>query len=143
MAYDEQKKEGKDKDQEEETLKTMICKMIPKYKIISKKEFDSLLILKVITPLKGKHLHFQQFTQIDRGRLQSALIRSVNNVSTLRSNFKTPLKLPTFCGIDESQKGEVTYEDWSFKVRCLINSQALPDAVLLKGIASSLLLSLG
>lgn len=96
-----------------------------------------------MTPLKGKHLHFQQFTQIDRGRLQSALMPSVNNMSTLGSNFKTPLKLPTFCGIDESQKGEVTYEDWSFEVRCLVNSQALPDAVLLKGIASSLLLSLG
>lgn len=61
VAYDEQKKEGKDNDQKEEKLKTLICKMIPKYKIISKKEFDSLLILKVITPLKGKHLHFQQF----------------------------------------------------------------------------------
>lgn len=143
MAYDEQKKEGKDRDQEEEKVQTLICKMIPKYKIISKKEFDSLLILKVLTPLKGKHLHFQQFTQIDRGRLQSALMPSVNNVSTLRNKFNTPIKLQRLCGIEEYQKGEVTYEDWSFEVRCLINSQALPDAVLLKGIASSLLLSLG
>lgn len=38
VAYDEQKIEGKDKDQEEEKLKTLICKMIPKYKIISKKK---------------------------------------------------------------------------------------------------------
>lgn len=38
VAYDEQKKEGKDKDQEEEKLKTFIGKMIPKYKIINIKE---------------------------------------------------------------------------------------------------------
>lgn len=58
MVYDKQKKEGKDKDQEEEKLKIMICKMILKYKIIFKKEFDSLLILKVIILLKGKYLYF-------------------------------------------------------------------------------------
>lgn len=64
-------------------------------------------------------------------------------MSTLRSNFNTPLKLQRFCDIEEYQKGEVTYEVWSFEVRCLINSQALLDAVLLKRFAGSLLLSLG
>lgn len=87
-------------------------------------------------------MHFQQFSNRE-GRLQSALIPSVNNLSTLRSNYNTPLKLQKNFDIEEYQKGEVTYEDWSFEVRCLINSQALPDAVLLKGIASSLLLLLG
>lgn len=150
VAHDEQKKEETDKDQEEEKLKTLMGKINPKYKIISKEEYDSLVALKASTPLTGVGKTFAFPTSSPIGRLQSALNPSVNNVSTLQSNFNTTPKLPTFSGNEESQKGEVTYEVWSFEVRCLINSQVLPDAVLLqtirnslKGTARSLLISLG
>lgn len=51
VAHDEQKKEETDKDQEEEKLKTLMGKINPKYKIISKEEYDSLVALKASTPL--------------------------------------------------------------------------------------------
>ena len=43
---------------------------------------------------------------------------------------------PSFSGHDN--KGKVTYEVWSFGVKCLQNSHTIPDYVLLKAIRTSM-----
>lgn len=45
-------------------------------------------------------------------------------------------KLPIFSG--QEGKGEVTYEVWSYEVKCLQNSYTVPDHVLLQAIRTSL-----
>ncbi|KAK3088314.1 hypothetical protein FSP39_017390 [Pinctada imbricata] len=59
-------------------------------------------------------------------------------------------KLPTFSGNESSQKGEVTYDVWSFEVRCLKRTGQYPEHIILqalrnslKGTARSMLVSLG
>ena len=59
-------------------------------------------------------------------------------------------KLPIFSGAEEPQKGETSYEVWSFELKCLQKSAYLPKHLLLqairnslKGTARSLLVPLG
>lgn len=65
------------------------------------------------------------------------------------ATYSTP-KLPTFSGNESSQKGEVTYDVWSFEVRCLQRTGQYPEHIILqalrnslKGTARSMLVSLG
>lgn len=71
------------------------------------------------------------------------------NASYIAPSYSQP-KLPFFSGSDEPPKGEVSYEVWSYEVKCLQNSHYLPEHVLLyairnslKGSARSLLIPLG
>ena len=59
------------------------------------------------------------------------------NFSFVAQPFNIP-KLPFFSGSEEPQKGETTYEVWSFEVKCLQNSNHLPEHVLLQAIRNSL-----
>lgn len=59
------------------------------------------------------------------------------NASYATPSYSQP-KLPIFSGQDDPPKGEVTYEVWSFEVKCLQNSQFLPEHVLLQAIRHSL-----
>ena len=43
-----------------------------------------------------------------------------------------------FCGSEEPQKGETSYEVWNFEVKCLQKSDYLPDHLLLQAIRNSL-----
>lgn len=65
-----------------------------------------------------------------------------NNSQPLNTSFVAPSysqpKLPIFSGQDDPPKGEVTYEVWSFEVKCLQNSHYLPEHVLLQSIRHSL-----
>ena len=60
--------------------------------------------------------------------------------TSLNASFVAPAyshpKLPVFSG--HENKGEVTYEVWSFEVKCLQNPHAVPDHVLLQTIRTSL-----
>ncbi|XP_062572826.1 uncharacterized protein LOC134234798, partial [Saccostrea cucullata] len=53
-----------------------------------------------------------------------------------QNNNPTPIKLPTFSGSEQAQKGEVSYDVWSYEVRCLKGQW--PDHVLLQPVRSSL-----
>ncbi|XP_062606042.1 uncharacterized protein LOC134267845 [Saccostrea cucullata] len=145
-SWEEEIEKG-EKDQEK--LIHDVGKIDPKYKVITKEEYEYLMAMKASTPLTGPGKGFPFPSSPIPGKFQPALNPSFN-MSTLQSNFNTTPKLPTFSGSEELQKGEVTYEVWSFEVRCLRNSQVLPDAVLLqtirnslKGTARSMLISLG
>ena len=70
--------------------------------------------------------------------MQNALNESqLHNTSFIPQSYNFP-KLPIFSGSQEPQKGEVTFEVWSFEVRCLKNGQAIPEHTLLQSIRNSL-----
>ena len=47
-------------------------------------------------------------------------------------------KLPSFSGGDTQQKGEVSYDVWSFEVRCLESSGEYPDHMIMQSMRNSL-----
>ena len=117
-----------------------------KYRLISREEYDNLMALKASTPVVdgAKSFAFSSASPV-RSRSQPGLNETVSF-----QNFTSTPKLPTFSGSEEPQKGEVTYEVWSFEVKCMRNSKAVPEGILLqiirnslKGNARSLLVSLG
>ncbi|MCG7867590.1 MAG: hypothetical protein JAY74_14665 [Candidatus Thiodiazotropha taylori] len=59
------------------------------------------------------------------------------NTSYIAQPYNAP-KLPFFSGSEEPSKGEVTYEVWSFEVKCLQNTPYLQESVLLQSIRTSL-----
>lgn len=64
-------------------------------------------------------------------------ISQVPNTSFVASQYNLP-KLPFFSGSEEPQKGETTYEVWSFEVKCLQKSPYIQEDVLLQSIRNSL-----
>ena len=62
--------------------------------------------------------------------------RFFNNSALLQNTNPAPIKLPTFSGSEQTQKGEVSYDVWSYEVRCLKGQW--PDHVLLQTVRSSL-----
>lgn len=107
----------------------------PGYKVISNQEYDDLMALKASTPIIGNAGPFNF---------------PGSNASLLQSNFDVTPKLPIFSGSLEPNKSEVSYDVWSFEVKCLQNSHAIPEALLLqtirnslRGEARSMLVSLG
>ena len=75
--------------------------------------------------------------------------QGVQNATYIAPQFNIS-KLPFFSGSAEPQKGEVSYEVWSFEVKCLQNSNLLTEDLLkqhirnsLKGSARSMLVPLG
>ena len=71
-------------------------------------------------------------------RLQQLLNNSQPfNTSYIAQPYNVP-KLPFFSGSEEPSKGEVTYEVWSFEVKCLQNTPYLQESVLLQSIRTSL-----
>lgn len=69
----------------------------------------------------------------------SALYQNPNsnpvNLSTYQNPNPTPVKLPTFSG-EQIQKGEVSFDVWSYEVRCL--KTQYPESVILQSVRSSL-----
>lgn len=65
--------------------------------------------------------------------LQNTLLQNAGNFQ----NTYVP-KLPIFSGSEEPQKGEASYEVWSFEVKCLKNSANLPEHLLFQSIRNSL-----
>ena len=114
----------------EERLNVLRDELHPttKYKLITKEEYENLIAIKASTPLEaGKTCSFPSGSAINSFALQQG--RSFNSIP----------KVPTFSGNEEPQKGEVTYEVWSFEVRCLRNSQVVSNTVLLQLIKNSLM----
>ena len=60
----------------------------------------------------------------------------LNNSALLQNTNPAPIKLPTFSGSEQTQKGEFSYDVWSYEVRCLKGQW--PDHVLLQPVRSSL-----
>ena len=122
---------------QQERLDVLRGKLDPtcKYKLITKEEYENLIAIKASTPLEaGKTFSFPSGSAINSFALQQGLNQTASN----QSSFNSIPKLPTFSGNEEPQKGEVTYEVWSFEVRCLRNSQVVSDTVLLQLIRNSL-----
>lgn len=61
----------------------------------------------------------------------------MHNVTYVPQNYNFP-KLPIFSGSEVPQKGEVTFEVWSFEVKCLKNNHEIPEHTLLQSIRNSL-----
>lgn len=125
------------------------------YKVLTKEEYESLLAIAshktIVTSTPqvtkatetGAQATRPKFTFTNPGispvpRLQQVLNSShVSNTSFVAPPFNFP-KLPFFSGSEEPLKGETTYEVWDIEVKCLQNSQCLPEHVLLQAIRSSL-----
>ncbi|MCG8031950.1 MAG: hypothetical protein JAZ03_07220 [Candidatus Thiodiazotropha taylori] len=91
---------------------------------------------KIVNPGAGAspRLSFLQNTLLNNtGNLQNTLLQNAGNFQ----NTYVP-KLPIFSGAEEPQKGEASYEVWSFEVKCLKNSANLPDHILFQSIRNSL-----
>lgn len=143
----------------------------PAYKVLTKEEYDILVSSTKgpsakITNVKGDNTQTStpktvpqefdgtrpKFTFTTPGA--SPVPRLNFNASALNTSFvPSPYvpKLPIFSGSEEPQKGETTYEVWSFEVKCLQNSSYLTDPSILlqairnslRGTARSMLVSLG
>ena len=77
-------------------------------------------------------------------------IHRLNFNQTQPHNTTFCSQITFFCGSEEPQKGETSYEVWNFEVKCLQKSNYLPDHLLLpairnslKGTARSMLVPLG
>lgn len=106
---------------------------------------------KASSPLKkaGTTFSFSPITKLVKPA-EEPETPSTGNVSMLSGSQYTVLKLPTFSGTDEPQKGEVKYEVWNFEVKCLQNSRQYQEHILLlavrnslKGLARRMLVSVG
>lgn len=122
----------------------------PHYKLLTREEYDILMrgaIPKTSTPRESLRLDppksmFNPRTPgaTPRSRLQFLLNSS--GAQGAQQSFTVPAynppKLPFFSGADEPAKGETSYEVWNYEVKCLQNSEYLPEHVLLHSIRSSL-----
>lgn len=151
---------------EEEKMKKMVEQIEAgkKYKVLTQEEYDALLAINankdlgavggvpnttnVNTPSVSTPAVSKQDTRPKFGfpfpgpspipRLQQIFSNSQPlNTSYIAPPYSQP-KLPIFSGQEDPPKGEVTYEVWSFEVKCLQNSQYLPEHVLLQSIRHSL-----
>ncbi|XP_062610021.1 uncharacterized protein LOC134271821 [Saccostrea cucullata] len=125
------------------------------YRVITKEEYDLLKGQKIPTTPKVEHglnkgtipklpslgevpipSHIPSPGYLHPPSLMSS--HQLFNSSALfhQNNNPTPIKLPTFSGSEQVQKGEVSYDVWSYEVRCLKGQW--PDHVLLQPVRSSL-----
>lgn len=140
------------------------------YKVLTKDEYESLLAIashKTSTPKTTKEdpivrpkVFLPQATGVQDTKVTFAtpvvspvprlqlhnISQQLNaskqlNTSYVAQPFSFP-KLPFFSGSEEPQKGETTYEVWSYEVKCLQtqslqNPNYLPDHMLLQSIRNS------
>ena len=128
------------------------------YKVLTKADYENLLALakknmttgsprlaQLLTPSPATQgakpkftFAYPNTTPTPVPRLQhTANFSHMLNTSYVPQNFTFP-KLPVFSGSEVPQKGEATYEVWSFEVKCLKNIQELPEHTLLQSIRNSL-----
>lgn len=143
---------------EDENVKKLVEQLESgkKYKVLTQQEYEALLAVNtnksdgqnqgatgggietprpVSTPLPGQSrfgFPFPGFSPVPRINPFK-----FSDTSYMAPPYSQP-KLPIFSGQDVPPKGEVTYEVWSFEVKCLQNSHTLPDHVLLQAIRNSL-----
>lgn len=140
---------------DDNTLKEAIAAVEAKeYKVLTKQEYDDLVGLHTSKDKAGLVTSTPQVTKtpdVTRPKLNftyagltpvprlqhSGNMTQVPNTSFMPSQVNVP-KLPFFSGSEEPQKGETSYEVWNFEVKCLQNSQYLPEHVLLQSIRNSL-----
>lgn len=137
-------------DKEDKQLEEAIKKVgeNPGYKILTKEEYDILMkgaIPKTSTPRvpltpQPPNPLFRPRTPGTSpiSRLQQLIGSPVTNQSFAAVPSYHPPKLPFFSGSDEPGKGETSYEVWNYEVKCLQNSEYLPEHVLLLSIRTSL-----
>lgn len=111
-----------------------------------------------VSPVPRLQFYIDQAKQLDTSKQLDASKQldtsKLFNTSYVAQPFNFP-KLPFFSGSEEPQKGETSYEVWSFEVKCLQrqslqNPIYLPEHMLLqsirnslKGVARAMLVSLG
>ena len=120
----------------------------PGYKVLTKEEYDILMkgaIPKTSTPRvpltpQPPNPLFRPRTPGTSpiSRLQQLIGSPVTNQSFAAVPAYHPPKLPFFSGSDEPGKGETSYEVCNYEVKCLQNSEYLPEHVLLLSIRTSL-----
>ena len=103
----------------------------PHYRVVPKEEYDKLVKMKntppVASPIASTPFPFRPPFSSPRLMNSSALYQNPN---------PNPIKLPTFSGNEPQQKGEVSFEVWSYEVRCLKNQY--PEYMILQSVRSSL-----
>ena len=157
-----------EKDDNKDDFEEMVKKVNenPDYKVLTREEYEAIMAFvpaKTSTPIphtgtdpvvkpktpKFKFDHPPLGPQGATPRLKllldaskSASIPKPNASGSLNASFGTQSisvpKLPFFNGSEEPQKGETSYETWSFEVKCLKNSNYLPDHLLMQAIRNSL-----
>ena len=149
--------EGGPQDDQLAKLLDEVAKNPSNYKILTADEYDKLqtstpkfgnIKFDFKSPGIGQSPRLKMMTDALKGQGQS----SQGSTSILLPNMP-PVnypKLPSFSGGDTQQKGEVSYDVWSFEVRCLESSGEYPDHMImqsmrnsLKGTARSMLVTLG
>ena len=120
----------------------------PKYKILTKEEYDILMggtALRASTPKQPIPTHGPRFSLQPRtpGALNTSRLRQILTPHNASQSFMAaptynPPKLPFFSGSAEPNKGEASYEVWQYEVKCLQKADGLPESVLLHSIRSSL-----
>ena len=151
----DQNKSGSAGGPDDEAIQDLLqkCKDNPDYKVLTRAEYEKLLALSLVVTTTPHTLRTQSIGQDVRPRFtfrnpldasspiprfQQRFINSPGfNTSFIAQPFHPP-KLPIFSGSEEPQKGETSYEVWSFEVKCLQNVADLPEHVLLQSIRTSL-----
>ena len=103
----------------------------------------------IFTPSNVPRPNFPGVSPVSRLQHLLNASKGVQNATYIAPQFNIS-KLPFFSGSAEPQKGEVSYEVWSFEVKCLQNSNLLTEDLLkqhirnsLKGSARGMLVPLG
>ena len=60
-----------------------------------------------------------------------------HETTVIRSHSQVP-KVPFFSGDEQPQKGDVTYEEWRFEIRCLVSDDEITNNMLIQSIRRSL-----
>lgn len=129
------------------------------YRVIPKEEYQMLLKCKADsvkqTPSCNPRLPFASADEGARPKFSPRvslpsprLFNSTMTSALCQNSNPNPVKLPSFSGSETLQKGDVSFEVWSYEVRCL-KSQLSENALLqlvrssLKGQAREILIPLG
>ena len=60
-----------------------------------------------------------------------------HETTVIRSNSQIP-KVPFFSGDEQPQKGDVTFEEWRFEIKCLVSDDEITTNMLIQSIRRSL-----
>lgn len=115
----------------------------PHYRVVPRVEYESLVRMKtnpsfghppVSTPKPVVHPAVSTPKFFPRASIRSPML--FNSSALYQNPNPNPIKLPTFSGSEPQQKGEVSFEVWSYEVRCLKNQY--PEHLILQSVRSSL-----
>jgi hypothetical protein len=118
-------------------------------KLLESGKYD--ILPKISTPIGNKGAKPKTFPPVGRGRAKMSLTANKSQInhddhmvglsmsghSQIISTEVIP-KIPPFSGDEQPQKGDVSYSEWRFELRCLQNDPEVSESRLLQAIRRSL-----